>query len=108
MYFVWEELHISKSTDFLKRQEVEVSQVVARQVKVLPPNEILVFLPNFTFFRQDGITLWGKKRTALFQLPILKKKKSTVIHLFSHFMFLTLVRGIKDRHRITENIQFIN
>ena len=67
MYFVWEELHISKSTDFLKRQEVEVSQVVARQVKVLPPNEILVFRPNFTFFsaKRDKVRS-QKKKTILF------------------------------------------
>ena len=33
----------------------------------VPPYEILVFLTNFIFFRQKEITLWGQKRTALFQ-----------------------------------------
>ena len=33
----------------------------------VPPYEILVFLMNFIFFRQNEIISWGKKRSALFQ-----------------------------------------
>ena len=83
MYFVWEELHISKSTDFLKRQEVEVSQVVARQVKVLPPNEILVFLPNFTFFSAKRDNFMGLKAHCPFPIANFKKKIHRDTFVFS-------------------------
>ena len=36
------------------------------------------------------------------------KKKIHLDTFSSHFMFLTLVRGIKDRHQIRESNQFIN
>ena len=40
-----------------------------------PPYEILVFLINSIFFRQNEITLWDKKRTALFQTHNWEKSK---------------------------------